>query len=207
MDALTAGGFMVSNAIKKIGLAILVCVLAFVGGLVGLVVGSLAGLTKGAGFEAGARTGAFCGALVSVQLLLGPTPVSGGPSSLVHIFLSISSGTFLDDWAGLTTYDQEEADMIEANFEAHWNIFCINTTTGMLPESIKKLPNFVVDNQGNMKSSIKGITCVICFQDLDQGDAARSLPQCGHLFHMICVDKWLLVHASCPVCRQNVRHK
>lgn len=31
----------------------------------------------------------------------------------------------------------------------------------------------------------------------------RMLPDCGHCFHLLCVDVWLQLNASCPVCRNS----
>ncbi|XP_020232474.1 RING-H2 finger protein ATL74 [Cajanus cajan] len=43
--------------------------------------------------------------------------------------------------------------------------------------------------------------CVICLADFSDGDPIRFLPKCNHYFHVICIDKWLLSHSSCPTCR------
>lgn len=46
-------------------------------------------------------------------------------------------------------------------------------------------------------------SCSICLEDYDDTDMLRLLPQCGHLFHLACIDPWLLVQPTCPVCRSS----
>ncbi|GAB4833038.1 RING-H2 finger protein atl80 [Ancistrocladus abbreviatus] len=44
--------------------------------------------------------------------------------------------------------------------------------------------------------------CAICLTEFAAGDEIRVLPQCGHGFHVSCIDAWLGSHSSCPSCRQ-----
>lgn len=44
--------------------------------------------------------------------------------------------------------------------------------------------------------------CAICLAEFAVGDEIRVLPQCGHGFHVGCIDTWLGSHSSCPSCRQ-----
>ncbi|XP_018443187.1 RING-H2 finger protein ATL8 [Raphanus sativus] len=44
--------------------------------------------------------------------------------------------------------------------------------------------------------------CAICLTEFAAGDELRVLPQCGHGFHVSCIDTWLGSHSSCPSCRQ-----
>ncbi|KAL0922422.1 hypothetical protein M5K25_006407 [Dendrobium thyrsiflorum] len=47
-------------------------------------------------------------------------------------------------------------------------------------------------------------TCPVCLVEFNDGDGVRKLPECLHCFHVQCIDKWLLLHSSCPVCRAEV---
>ncbi|WJZ82271.1 hypothetical protein VitviT2T_002041 [Vitis vinifera] len=45
--------------------------------------------------------------------------------------------------------------------------------------------------------------CCICLSAYDDGVELRELP-CGHHFHCTCVDKWLYINATCPLCKYNI---
>uniref|UniRef100_A0A5B6ZBH9 RING-type E3 ubiquitin transferase n=1 Tax=Davidia involucrata TaxID=16924 RepID=A0A5B6ZBH9_DAVIN len=45
--------------------------------------------------------------------------------------------------------------------------------------------------------------CCICLCAYDDGAELRELP-CGHHFHCACVDKWLYINATCPLCKYNI---
>lgn len=46
-------------------------------------------------------------------------------------------------------------------------------------------------------------SCSICLGDYRNGELIRMLPDCRHSFHAVCVDAWLRLHASCPMCRTS----
>ncbi|KAH1202113.1 E3 ubiquitin-protein ligase [Glycine max] len=45
--------------------------------------------------------------------------------------------------------------------------------------------------------------CCICLSAYDDGVELRKLP-CSHHFHCACVDKWLHINATCPLCKYNI---
>ncbi|XP_074329515.1 RING-H2 finger protein ATL67-like [Apium graveolens] len=45
--------------------------------------------------------------------------------------------------------------------------------------------------------------CPICLCDYKDAEMLRMLPDCKHFFHLYCVDAWLKLSASCPVCRNS----
>ena len=48
-------------------------------------------------------------------------------------------------------------------------------------------------------------TCAICVDEFVNGDSIKTL-QCGHIFHVNCIDEWLGKYSSvCPLCKSNLR--
>lgn len=46
--------------------------------------------------------------------------------------------------------------------------------------------------------------CAICLDKLLQNDSIKRLPRCGHVFHIVCVERWLRLRDSCPLCQSSV---
>lgn len=93
-----------------------------------------------------------------------------------------------------------QATAMEASFT---DIFDVqnNVTQGLSEEVIKGLPKHVFKN---MTERDNEKTCVICLQDFENKDEGRELPGCRHVFHVKCIDEWLVRQGSCPVCRRDV---
>lgn len=45
--------------------------------------------------------------------------------------------------------------------------------------------------------------CCICLSSYEDGIELRELP-CGHHFHCACVDKWLYINSTCPLCKYDI---
>ena len=45
--------------------------------------------------------------------------------------------------------------------------------------------------------------CAVCQESFTSGQDARMLP-CCHIFHLDCIDQWLLQNPSCPNCRESI---
>ncbi|XP_050378190.1 putative RING-H2 finger protein ATL21B [Argentina anserina] len=43
--------------------------------------------------------------------------------------------------------------------------------------------------------------CSICLTEYEVKDILRSIPECNHYFHAICIDQWLKKNSTCPLCR------
>ncbi|KAK3130576.1 hypothetical protein QOZ80_6BG0495300 [Eleusine coracana subsp. coracana] len=47
-------------------------------------------------------------------------------------------------------------------------------------------------------------TCSVCLGAFEAGETVRLLPLCLHLYHVNCIDPWLDVHSTCPICRSGI---
>lgn len=56
-------------------------------------------------------------------------------------------------------------------------------------------------------SEKKDINCIICLDDIEEGDSVRSL-RCLHKFHQKCIDEWLQKQKKdnllCPICETKI---
>ncbi|KAK4388902.1 E3 ubiquitin-protein ligase [Sesamum angolense] len=59
---------------------------------------------------------------------------------------------------------------------------------------------FVFDISG---PSSDADVCCICLAKYVHNDELREMP-CSHFFHKDCVDKWLKINATCPLCKAEV---
>ncbi|KAL8499687.1 hypothetical protein ACS0TY_019602 [Phlomoides rotata] len=57
---------------------------------------------------------------------------------------------------------------------------------------------FLGESQGAL------VSCSICIEEYSDKDRVRYLDQCGHFFHVECIDQWLQKNNTCPVCRTSL---
>ncbi|CAN6340407.1 unnamed protein product [Urochloa humidicola] len=74
-------------------------------------------------------------------------------------------------------------------------------STGLDAEAIAALPEFAYRKE---EGEAEERECAVCLAAMEEGEAARLLPLCMHVFHRGCVDVWLRERSTCPVCRAEV---
>ncbi|KAK7394851.1 hypothetical protein VNO78_15392 [Psophocarpus tetragonolobus] len=107
-------------------------------------------------------------------------------------------------------------------------LYVVADQEGATKEEIDRLPKYKFrivkefKKEGDIEESSRGIMtesdcetatehaialedaeCCICLSDYDDGAELRELP-CNHHFHCTCIDKWLLINATCPLCKFNI---
>lgn len=82
----------------------------------------------------------------------------------------------------------------------HW-IASRRLNSGLKKKEMVALPTSTYRNNSSDSPNSSGSSCVICLAEFCDGEQIRFLPKCNHHFHVVCIDKWLLSHSSCPTCR------
>lgn len=72
-----------------------------------------------------------------------------------------------------------------------------------VPRGIKSLDHLPTTIYEGQELPSNQTTCAVCMADFDTSEELRSL-NCTHHFHKECIDKWLGVATTCPVCKGEV---
>ncbi|KAK1290396.1 NEP1-interacting protein-like 2 [Acorus calamus] len=197
------------------------------GAFTGAVTGALAGRASDSGVFRGAGLGAVAGAVLSVEILEASRAYwcserSGSrntssmesnvqfvvalPGKTADFIEELLHGQFVQEQFGpaMFTAYRWQVNISDWSYDDMYDIFGEIVPKGLSKESLKKLPWHVIAAEGNRDDNGENFSCTICLQDIEVGDSVRSLPLCRHTFHLSCVDKWLIKHGSCPICRQDV---
>ena len=63
-------------------------------------------------------------------------------------------------------------------------------------------PRQIIETSKVAKAKDNDGECSICIDDFQIGQKMRVL-NCGHRFHLFCIDVWLMQHTSCPLCKAD----
>ncbi|KAG5030042.1 hypothetical protein JHK82_013637 [Glycine max] len=73
---------------------------------------------------------------------------------------------------------------------------------GLDGATIDKYPKTLIGESGRLLKPNDN-TCAICLSEYQPKETLRSIPECNHYFHADCIDEWLRLNATCPLCRNS----
>nr|XP_004234950.1 RING-H2 finger protein ATL22 [Solanum lycopersicum] len=74
--------------------------------------------------------------------------------------------------------------------------------TGLDGPTIESYPKTILGESRRLPKPDDNI-CPICLAEYQPKETLRTIPECLHCFHADCIDEWLRLNASCPVCRNS----
>ncbi|KAF8101108.1 hypothetical protein N665_0210s0043 [Sinapis alba] len=205
--------FLVSAVLGTVLSAILTFFFALVGTLLGAVTGALIGQETESGFIRGAAVGAISGAVFSIEVFESSLVLWKSNESrfgcllyLIDVIVSLISGRLVRERIGpaMLSAVQSQMGAVDATFDELSSIFDTGGSKGLTGDVVDRIPKIKITGRNNLDASGNKDSCSVCLQDFQLGETVRSLPHCHHMFHLPCIDNWLLRHGSCPMCRRDL---
>lgn len=94
-----------------------------------------------------------------------------------------------------------------------WILACIRETDSKLEDEYNRIERALITKRATAAPSFHSSelsvehkqACSICQTPFQENDLVSwsSNPQCYHVYHHICLKRWLLEHYNCPSCRQS----
>lgn len=91
-----------------------------------------------------------------------------------------------------------------ADFEPLLNPRRTNNS-GLDGPTIASYPKIVIGDEGTRLPKPDDKACPICLSEYMPKETVKTIPECEHCFHAQCIDEWLPLNASCPICRNSPR--
>ncbi|KAL7165539.1 hypothetical protein ACSBR2_041260 [Camellia fascicularis] len=96
-------------------------------------------------------------------------------------------------------YNQQR--QIEAQL-SNWTPQPMVIIMGLDRPTIESYPTTVLGESRRLPKPNDG-TCPICLAEYQPKETLRTIPECNHYFHANCIDEWLRMNATCPLCRNS----
>ncbi|KAH7439116.1 hypothetical protein KP509_04G045600 [Ceratopteris richardii] len=95
--------------------------------------------------------------------------------------------------SGTDAADRASIDLVE------WSVGGLDEAT------LQSYPMIMYSEKHPPLPSSEDLSCSICLGDYKDSEMLRLLPDCRHIFHAACIDAWLRLHATCPMCRNSAK--
>lgn len=106
---------------------------------------------------------------------------------------------------GLICYASARAQAQNESHNQSIDLFSIaiipQPRTGLDGPTIESYPKTVLGESCRLPND--DATCAICLSGYKPKESLRTIPECNHYFHSECIDKWLMLNATCPMCRNT----
>mmetsp|Transcript_945 Transcript_945/g.939 ORF Transcript_945/g.939 Transcript_945/m.939 type:complete len:198 (-) Transcript_945:44-637(-) len=128
-----------------------------------------------------------------------------------------SDDPFYNDEQSMSEFDRSFSSSSSSSSNLENYIDSIESGSEELPsnsrfESISRMANNNFSNRASnnhRRAKIKQMTdefsskvCSICLDEIDNGASIKVL-YCDHFYHPDCIDRWLSMKKSCPMCRKK----
>ncbi|KAM7279691.1 hypothetical protein ACFE04_006825 [Oxalis oulophora] len=73
---------------------------------------------------------------------------------------------------------------------------------GLAGSTIENFPKTLLGASRRLPNPSDNV-CPICLSEYQSKEILRTIPECNHYFHSTCIDEWLRMNGTCPICRNS----
>ncbi|VVB02266.1 unnamed protein product [Arabis nemorensis] len=136
--------------------------------------------------------------------LLGTDDIGGfryGIGVSIGVLLLITTITLTSYYCTRNQLSSSQTNHDPTRVHHHHHHVIIDVVPGLDEDTIQSYPKIRYSEARD--SSTASTCCPICLGDYKGNHLLRHLPDCNHLFHLKCIDTWLRLNPTCPVCRTS----
>ncbi|KAD6119572.1 hypothetical protein E3N88_10843 [Mikania micrantha] len=104
----------------------------------------------------------------------------------------------------LRHYNERQLALAAATGHGQRASMKLATAFGLDPAVIAAFKSFTYSTVKDIKIGQQVLACAVCLNEFHDHEALRLLPECSHVFHRDCIDEWLSLRVTCPVCRASL---
>ncbi|KAL9444106.1 hypothetical protein AB3S75_017312 [Citrus x aurantiifolia] len=71
-------------------------------------------------------------------------------------------------------------------------------------QTLNKMTHLVNYKRQETTTSSSSSDCAICLETFADDETCRIFLVCNHIFHLNCIDGWLEINLTCPLCRNCI---
>lgn len=114
-----------------------------------------------------------------------------------------SSAAVVPQSSSVSVNEETAINVGEISYSGEWSSPCMGGGSGLDQETIDSYPKMVFSRRQKLPRTCQDTWCSICLGDYKYKEVLRLMPDCLHCFHASCIDAWLKLNASCPLCRTS----
>ncbi|KAL1826486.1 hypothetical protein DCAR_0205581 [Daucus carota subsp. sativus] len=121
---------------------------------------------------------------------------TGLPALFLLICLAIYTRKKVNDHAQIQQQNHVPDDILTTTIAQQLPV----SAMGLDKLTIESYPMTVLGESKRLPKPCDA-TCAICLSEYKPSETLRTIPECNHYFHSDCIDEWLQLNTTCPVCR------
>ncbi|KAG7280952.1 hypothetical protein CRUP_022963 [Coryphaenoides rupestris] len=149
--------------------------------------------------------------IIVIQTSENVTKLIGALLRGLHATAKITYKTILQDNLGATLTLWSSCGRSRGGLYGEWQgVICTGETNSQVQDILRRMSSLKTKTYCQPKSwcdsssqPMETENCAVCLEPFNNNQCLRVLP-CRHEYHRDCVDPWLILQHTCPLCKRSI---